>query len=360
MTTAHLVLSDGTIFKGHGFGAASESDITSIGEVVFATSMIGYQEMLTDPSFAGQILVPTYPLQGNYGISEEDVESKQIQVAGFAVREHSDTPSHYNSERTLHRYLASQGIAAIEGVDTRAITRRIRSHGVMMGAVTNAGPAQAVALLRDAPSYDTVNFVERVSVAESYAWNTSGSRHIAVVDCGVKYNILRLLEERGCRLTVLPAQATAEQVLALSPDGVLFSPGPGDPVHNRPTVATASEIIQRIPTMGICLGHQIIARAVGAQTYKLKFGHRGGNHPVQDLATGRVAITAQNHGYAVSDEGLPESVVVTHRNLNDGTIEGLRHKDLPVMTIQYHSEASPGPEDNEYLFDEFLAMVGGK
>ena len=354
MTTAYLVLSDGTVYEGRSFGA----DTPAFGEVVFNTSMAGYQEMLTDPSYAGQIVVPTYPLQGNYGINDADVESRRVQVAGFVVREHSPTPSHFDSSRTLADYLAAEGTAGIHGVDTRAVTRRIRSHGVMMGAVTTGDPQAALAELRALPSYDAVNFVERVTTGERYAWPGSASgKRIAVVDCGVKYNILRLLAKRGCVVSVLPATASAEDVLALGPDGVVFSPGPGDPVHNTVTVETAASIIDRVPTLGICLGHQVVARALGADTYKLKFGHRGANHPVRDLETGRVTITAQNHGFAVRDDTLPPALVVTHRNLNDGTIEGLRHRDRPVLTIQYHSEASPGPLDNEYIFDRFLDLV---
>lgn len=357
---AHLVLSDGSIFTGLAFGALTEGSAQRFGEVVFNTSMTGYQEMLTDPSYAGQIVVPTYPLQGNYGINETDDESRQVQVTGFVVREHSLTPSHYDLNSTLHEYLASQGIPALAGVDTRAITRRIRSHGVMMGTLTAGDPQTALAELRAQPDYDSVNFVERVTVSEAYEWSGAGAKRIAVVDCGVKFNILRLLAHRDCQVAVLPATASAEDVLGMKPDGVLFSPGPGDPVHNGLTVATAKAIIDRVPTMGICLGHQVIARALGAETYKLKFGHRGGNHPVQELATGLVSITAQNHGYAVSDERLPSDVIVTHLNLNDGTIEGIRHRDRPVITIQYHSEASPGPLDNEHMFDTFLSMVEAK
>ena len=355
-TRAHLVLSDGSVFTGQPFGALVEGQ-TAFGEVVFNTSMSGYQEMLTDPSYAGQIVMPTYPLQGNYGINDQDIESRQVQVAGFVVRERSLTPSHYDSLRTLHDYLAANGIAGLAGVDTRAITRRIRSQGVMMGAVTAGDPRDALRELTSRPAYDTVNFVERVTVGEGYQWSSDGAKHVTVVDCGVKYNILRLLTNRSCRVSVLPATASADDILALNPDGVVFSPGPGDPVHNALTVAAARRVVERVPTLGICLGHQIIARALGGETYKLKFGHRGGNHPVQDLETGRVCITAQNHGYAVSDDGLPSGVIVTHRNLNDGTIEGLRHRDLPVLAIQYHSEASPGPRDNEYIFDRFVEMV---
>ena len=355
MTTAYLALSDGTVHEGRAFGA----ETPAFGEVVFNTSMTGYQEMLTDPSYAGQILVPTYPMQGNYGVNAADVESGSVKVAGFAVREHSPTPSHYDASRTLHEYLADEGVPGVWGLDTRAVARRIRSRGVMMGALTTGDPDAALRELASRPPYDAVNFVERVTTDAPYAWGEEGGKRIAVVDCGVKYNILRLLARRGCRTLVYPAAATAEEILRSEPDGVVFSPGPGDPARNAPTVETARRIIERTPTLGICLGHQIIARALGARTYKLKFGHRGGNHPVRELATGRVSITAQNHGYAVADDGLPAALEVTHRNLNDETIEGLRCAELPALTIQHHSEASPGPLDNEHLFDKFLAMVSG-
>ncbi len=353
---AYLVLQDGTVYRGESFGAQGGAS----GEVVFNTSMTGYQEMLTDPSYAGQIVMPTYPLVGNYGINEGDMESARIQVAGFVVREQWTHPSHYDSTRTLHEFLAGQGIAGVSGIDTRAVTRRIRAQGVMLGTITTTeSPEEALARLQASPSYDTVDYVRQVTAAKGYAWDGDGASgpRIAVVDCGVKYNILRLLARRGCQARVLPATATAEEVLALKPAGVVFSPGPGDPVHNRAAVETAKALIGTLPVLGICLGHQVVARALGAETYKLKFGHRGGNHPVQDIESGRVYITAQNHGYAVAEKGLPKSLVVTHRNLNDGTIEGLRHKEAPVLTIQYHSEASPGPRDNEYIFDRFVAMV---
>jgi carbamoyl-phosphate synthase small subunit len=356
-TSAYLVLSDGTVYRGRSFGASTEST----GEVVFNTSMTGYQEMLTDPSYAGQILVPTYPMMGNYGINKEDDESAHIQVTGFVVKEHSERPSHYNSTRTIHEYLEAQGIPGISGVDTRAVTRRIRSSGVMMGAITTGDPQAAVEQLQASASYDSVDFVQSVSTHEAYAWGpTDAARRIAVVDCGVKYSILRSLSNRGCALRVFPATATLDEVMSFEPHGVLISPGPGDPVHNQATVETAKGLIGKLPLMGICLGHQVVSMALGAQIYKLKFGHRGGNHPVQDMETGRVYITAQNHGYAVSDEGLPLELVVTHRNINDGTIEGVRHRSAPVLTIQYHSEASPGPLDNEYIFDKFMEMVDGR
>ena len=355
MTAAHLVLADGAVYRGEAFGAAVET----FGEVVFNTSMMGYQEMLTDPSYAGQIVVPTYPLQGNYGVAAQDVESRCVQVAGFAVRSHSRTPSHYNAEATLDHYLAAEGVAGVAGIDTRAVTRRIRSAGVMMGAITGGAPDDALARLRSLPAYDAVDYVAQVTTAETYAWEerAQGRARVAVVDCGVKYNILRELAARGCSVSVLPATASAHDVLALRPDGVVFSPGPGDPVHNAATVETARALVGKTPILGICLGHQVIARAMGGATYKLKFGHRGGNHPVQEIRTGRVSVTAQNHGYAVDEAGLPPTLEITHRNLNDDTVEGLRHREAPVLTIQYHSEASPGPLDNAHVFDDFLALV---
>lgn len=352
---AYLILSDGTVFQGEGFGSKSEA----FGEVVFNTSMTGYQEMLTDPSYAGQILMPTYPLQGNYGTNNNSVESSKVQVSGFAIREHSEFPSHYDSELTLNDYLINQGIPGVSGLDTRAITKIIRSEGVMMGMVTSQDPELAYARLKMHPPYESFNLVDEVSTKQPYKWS-DGRLSIAVIDCGVKFNILKELSNRDCHVTVFPSTSSFSDVMASKPDGVLFSPGPGDPVHCESTVKTAKDFIGELPMLGICLGHQIIARALGAETYKLKFGHRGGNHPVQDLETNKVYITAQNHGYAVKDTGLPSEVIVSHRNLNDGTIEGLRHKTENILTIQYHSEASPGPLDNSYIFDEFIKMVTEK
>ena len=418
---AYLVLEDGSVHPGEGFGA----DVEGHGEVVFNTSMTGYQEVLTDPSYAGQMVTLTYPLVGNYGINEEDYESRCIQVSGLIVREHCDLPSHGLSRWTLHEFLASQGIPGISGVDTRAITRRLRSRGVMMGLITRGEPETALRRLSEMTRYDDVDFVSAVTTAQSYRWDDhspesgeprkSGPSHspavglssvrgepfsqaqdrplrqaqdrlveplgrwtdgpstgsgrtdfenalprkyrILVTDCGLKYNILRLLQRRGCEVIVLPAATPAEDMLALDPSGILLSPGPGDPQLLDYLVSNVTGLLGRVPIMGICLGHQIVARALGADTYKLKFGHRGGNHPVKDLSTGRVYITAQNHGYAVSTASLPSRLEVSHVSLNDDTIEGLRHKELPLFSIQYHSEAAPGPRDNEYLFDRFLKMI---
>jgi len=350
------VLEDGTVFEGKPFGAAARSH----GEVVFSTAMTGYQEMLTDPSFAGQVLVLTYPLAGNYGINRENVESKGIQVRGLVVHEACDLPSHWASDMTLHEYLASQGIAGIAGVDTRALTRRLRTAGVMMGAVTSDETAdEAHARLRSLPRYGESDLVREVSTDKPYEWPgpRAVERHVVVVDSGVKYNILRLLAQRGCRVTTLPAAASADDVLSLKPDGILFSPGPGDPTFLDYQVATIKSLIGKAPIFGICLGHQVLGRAFGAGTFKLKFGHRGANHPVQDVATGRVRITSQNHGYAVDPDGLSSDIEVSQIHLNDGTCEGLRHRSEPLISIQYHSEASPGPLDNVYVFDRFLDMI---
>jgi len=372
---AILVLEDGSVYEGHSFGA----ETTAYGEVVFSTSMTGYQEMLTDPSYAGQILVPTYPLVGNYGINESDFESRQIQVRGFAVREYCSQPSHWQSTRTLHEFLLAYGIPGISGVDTRALTRRLRSNGVMMGILSSEMTTEeALKELKSLPKYDFTDFVHQVSTEKAYEWQsnapatttllsqslrgasaTKQSLKILAIDYGLKYNILRILSQLGCQASAVPCTASAEDILALNPDGIVLSPGPGDPALLDDITDTVKGFIGRKPIMGICLGHQLIGKALGAQTFKLKFGHRGGNHPVRDLATGRVYITAQNHGYAVDADTLKQGLEVSHINLNDGTVEGLRHRDLPILSIQYHSEASPGPLDNMYLFERFLEMVGG-
>jgi carbamoyl-phosphate synthase small subunit len=371
---AILVLEDGSAYEGEAFGGSD----TAYGEVVFSTSMTGYQEMLTDPSYAGQILVPTYPLIGNYGINESDFESRQIQVRGFVVKEYCPRPSHWQSTRTLQEFLKAYEIFGISGIDTRALTRHLRSSGVMMGILSSEMTAgEASAALGNLPRYDSTDFVRQVSTEESYEWDsgkpamanssslslreasaTEQSR-IVVVDYGLKYNILRILSQLGCLATAIPCTASAEDVLALKPDGIVLSPGPGDPALLNDMAETVRNLIGKKPMMGICLGHQIIGQALGAKTFKLKFGHRGGNHPVRDMATGRVYITAQNHGYAIDPETLRGGLEISHINLNDGTVEGLTHRDLPILGIQYHSEASPGPWDNMYLFERFLDMVSG-
>jgi carbamoyl-phosphate synthase small subunit len=330
--------------------------------------MTGYQEMLTDPSFAGQVLVLTYPLAGNYGINRETVESKRIQVRGLVVHEACGLPSHWGSDMTLHEYLISQDIPGIAGVDTRALTRRLRTAGVMMGVLTSDETSEeALARLPSLPRYGESDLVREVSTDRPYEWSDSSrvrpqphgdpQRHVIVVDSGVKYNILRLLSQRGCRVTTLPADATADDVLSQKPDGILFSPGPGDPAFLDYQVATIKSLIGKAPILGICLGHQVLGRAFGAGTFKLKFGHRGANHPVQDVDTGRVHITSQNHGYAVDPASLSSDIEVSQVHLNDGTCEGLRHRSEPVISIQYHSEASPGPLDNVYVFACFLKMI---
>ncbi|MED5405255.1 MAG: glutamine-hydrolyzing carbamoyl-phosphate synthase small subunit, partial [Chloroflexota bacterium] len=326
--STYLVFQDGSVHEGVSFGAEADG----LGEVVFNTSMTGYQEVLTDPSYAGQLVTLTYPLVGNYGINPEDFESDRIQVGGLIVRENCELPSHGRSDLTLHEFLAGQGIPGIAEVDTRSITRQIRSQGVMLGIITNGDPDVALRQLQDSPPYGHRDYVATVTTPDGYNWDgdnedlIEAKHRILVTDCGLKYNILRQLRRRGCRVTVVPASTPAEELLAMEPSGVLFSPGPGDPKLLEYVVDNTRKVLGQVPVMGICLGHQIIARALGADTFKLKFGHRGGNHPVKDLDDGRVYITAQNHGYAVSPDNLPSGLEVSHINLNDQTVEGFRHK----------------------------------
>jgi carbamoyl-phosphate synthase small subunit len=356
-----LVLEDGAVYEGASIGA----DGTAIGQVVFSTAMTGYQEMLTDPSYAGQLLTLTYPLIGNYGIAEEDFESCRVQVAGFIIKQLCEVPSNWRSAGDLDGFLRRHGIVGIQGIDTRALTRRLRVQGVMMGLLTTElSRDEALAKLRAAPGYDATDFVRRVTTEEPYVWpaeRQSGDRpvhRVALVDCGVKFNIMRRLASYGCETTVFPCTTPAARILEMGPDGIAFSPGPGDPALLEYVVETAQAVIGKKPIFGICLGNQIVGCAFGGTTFKLPFGHRGGNHPVKELRTGRVTITSQNHGYALDPAGLAGSgMEVSHVNLNDGTVEGLRHRELPIFTIQYHPEASPGPQDSAYLFDDFVKAM---
>ncbi len=360
---AILALADGTIYTGTSFGATGDTS----GEVVFNTGMTGYQEVLTDPSYAGQIVTLTYPLIGNYGINLDDNESRAVQVAGFVVRELSDVMSNWRAGESLHDYLARNNVSGISGIDTRALTRRLRHEGVMMGAIstTETGSELVARLQRatdSAAAYDQVDWVRRVTTPQVYQWGPSeadAKYRISVLDCGIKYNILRELEKLGARTTVYPATATADDLLADDPDGVFLSPGPGDPDLLGYAVETVRGVAQSgKPVMGICLGNQLLGCAWGGKTYKLPFGHRGANHPVKDLRTGRVVITSQNHGYAIDANSLTDpNVEVTQINLNDNTVEGLRHKELPVFSIQYHPEASPGPTDSRFFFEDFLKSI---
>jgi carbamoyl-phosphate synthase small subunit len=355
---AALVLEDGSVFEGYSFGA----DSSAYGEVVFSTSMTGYQEMLTDPSYAGQIVIPTYPLIGNYGINSGDAQSNRIQVSGFVVREECQMPSHSRSVSTLHEYLHSSSIPGLAGVDTRAITRRLRSSGVMMGMITQEPSNEALKTLSKLPRYDDTDFVKQVTTDKIYKWDAMSGQyplyHIVVIDCGVKSSIMHYLSKLGCACTVVPSTTLAEDILSMKPDGILLSPGPGDPALPY-LEETVRNLIGKKPIMGICLGHQLIGRALGATTFKLKFGHRGGNHPVRDLDTGRVYITAQNHGYALDADSIKGGLEVSQINNNDGTVEGVRHREIPIISIQYHAEASPGPKDTVSSFESFMEMVRG-
>lgn len=356
MAKAYLVLTDGSIFEGNSYGAKGHTS----GEVVFNTSMTGYQEMLTDPSYAGQILVLTYPMIGNYGTDNSVEESEIIQPEGLIVREIAPFGSHVRSKQELDRFLDERKIIAIDGVDTRAITKRLRKDGVMAGTITSdEQPEQALIRLRQADIYGRTNWVSHVTCKKMYTWNekTEKEFHVVVLDSGVKRNIMRSLDNRGCFVTVVPSHTTAKEVLDLKPNGIVFSPGPGDPSLLDVQVKEAKLLIGKKPIFGICLGHQILARALGAGTFKLPFGHRGGNHPVKELATNKVTITAQNHGYAVDPDELQSDAFVSHLNVNDSTVEGIAMKTEPLFTIQFHSEASPGPLDSMNIFDQFIEQM---
>lgn len=352
---ALLALEDGRVFEGYAFGATGEAS----GEVVFNTSMTGYQEILTDPSYKGQIVTMTYPLIGNYGVNEEDVESAKPQVEGFIVREKSSLYSNWRAKESLDDYLKRHGIMGLERIDTRALTRHIREKGAMRAVMScvDLNPESLVEKARRIPEMAGQDLVQKVTTTKPYVWNDDGVYTIAVLDCGVKFGILRELAKRRCRVIVYPAYTQAENILAEKPDGILLSNGPGDPAALPYVVEFARRVIGKVPVFGICLGHQVIAQALGAKTFKLKFGHHGGNHPVKDLRTGWVAITTQNHGFAVDIDTLPNAVEITHVNLNDHTLEGIAHRELPLFSVQFHPEARPGPHDTTYLFDRFLRMV---
>nr|WP_277624079.1 glutamine-hydrolyzing carbamoyl-phosphate synthase small subunit [Undibacterium sp. TS12] len=366
--TAILALADGSIFTGYSIGAAGHT----IGEVVFNTSMTGYQEILTDPSYSSQIVTLTYPHIGNTGVNAEDVESDKIHAAGLIIKDLPLLVSNFRSEQSLSDYLKSQNIVAIAGIDTRKLTRILREKGAQGGAIlVGADAEKAIALAKSFPGLSGMDLAKIVSVKQAYNWTEAEwvlgqgygqlqdpKFHVVAFDFGVKRNILRMLAERGCKVTVLPAQSSAADVLALNPDGVFLSNGPGDPEPCDYAIAAAKELIEKgIPTFGICLGHQIMALASGAKTLKMKFGHHGANHPVQDLDTKQVLITSQNHGFAVDAATLPANCRVTHVSLFDGSLQGFARTDKPAFCFQGHPEASPGPHDIAYLFDRFTAMM---
>ncbi len=365
---AKLALEDGSVFTGQGFGAPGEK----MGEVVFNTSMIGYQEILTDPSYKGQIVTMTYPLIGNYGISDDDRESRHPQVEGFIVREMTRLPSNYRSQQSLDAYLAEHGVLGLEGIDTRALVSRLRVRGAMRGVLStiDLDSASLVRKARNSPGMVGRDLVREVMPEKSFSWSegftnklvsylpaTKPTHHVVAIDYGMKWNILRCLVQVGCKVTVVPGDATASEVLAHNPDGVFLSNGPGDPEPLDYAIKTIAELADKKPIFGICLGHQLLGLALGAKTFKLKFGHRGANHPVMNHRTNKVEITTQNHGFAVSGEDLPRDLEPTHINLNDQTLEGLRHKTKPLFSVQYHPEASAGPHDSSYLFEEFRALM---
>jgi carbamoyl-phosphate synthase small subunit len=365
---AKLALADGTVYTGRGFGAPGET----LGEVVFNTSMTGYQEVLTDPSYTGQIVTMTYPLIGNYGTTPEDRESGKVQVAGFIVRELTRIPSNFRSDCDLDRYLKESKVTGIEGIDTRALVRKLRTRGAMNGILSTVDldDASLVAKARAFPGMEGRDLVSEVVPAKEFEWhekfgkfaehvlpNRTPECHVVAVDYGMKWNILRCLTQVGCWVTVVPGTATAEQILAHKPDGVFLSNGPGDPAAVGYAIEAVKGLVGKKPVFGICLGHQLLGLAFGAKTFKLKFGHRGANQPVLNERTGQVEITTQNHGFAVDPATLPKDVEPTHINLNDRTLEGMRHKTLPVFSVQYHPEAAAGPHDSGYLFEEFRKLM---
>ena len=346
---AKLILENGMIFEGKSFGYLGES----VGEVVFTTGMTGYQEVLTDPSYHGQIVTMTYPLIGNYGINLDDMESNKPQVKGFIVREKCNIPNNFRCEMNLDDYLKQNKIVGIEGIDTRALTKILRNNGTMKGIIT-LDHSELSEVKKEIEAFSNKDAVSNVTTDKIYEIDGEG-KHVAIIDYGIKNNILNCFKKRGCKITVFPSNVTAEEVLNINPDLVFLSNGPGDPEDLETEIENIKKIIGKKPIVGICLGHQLLALSLGGSTTKLKFGHRGCNHPVKDLETGRVHITSQNHGYVVNE--VPEDVEITHVNINDGTVEGLKHETMPVYSVQFHPEASAGPKDSEYIFDRFLSYA---
>jgi len=370
MKKALLVIEDGTVFEGSGFGAEGEV----FGEVVFNTSMTGYQEILTDPSYNGQIVAMTYPEIGNCGVNEEDVESRRPFLKGLVVKEYWRTPSNWRSQGDLESYLANYGIVGIEGIDTRSLTKLIRSKGAQKAVIStqDLDPKNLLKKVQSSEGIVGIDLVTEVSCEEPYNWNegthswrpldekdlqAEDKFKVVAYDFGLKQNILRKLTDHGCEVTVVPSRTPPNEVLALDPDGIFLSNGPGDPAAVSYAIESIRTLIGKKPIFGICLGHQILSLALGAETYKLKFGHRGANQPVKNLVTGKVEITSQNHGFAVDADTLGKDIEVTHINLNDQTIEGIKHKKHPAFSVQYHPEASPGPHDASYLFQDFIDLM---
>lgn len=359
MKDAIIYLEDGTTFCGRSISSLAETS----GEMVFNTSMTGYQEILTDPSYAGQIIVMTYPLIGNYGVNAEDVESSRVHVKGFVVKEFAKTYSNFRATQSLSSYLQENNIMAVENVDTRALTRHLRVRGAMRGIISTKDFDVKILAekMKRIPSMEGSDLVKDVTIKEKYIWGDPSAQKtykVAAIDCGVKYNILRILSDLGCAVHIFPAQATPQDIEAIKPDGLFISNGPGDPAAVGYVVDTVRYFLGKLPIFGICLGHQILGLALGGKTYKLKFGHRGANHPVKDLKENKISITSQNHGFCVDINSLKsEDIEITHMNLNDKTVEGLSHKRYPLFCVQYHPEASPGPHDAVYLFQKFITLM---